>query len=78
MTRVILDPTLLAKLHDLKEPLELCDETGQVRARVIPTLDLSEFEPCEPPISEEELQRLEQSNQKRYTTAQVLAHLEKL
>jgi hypothetical protein len=78
MTRIILDATLREKLHNLTQPLELCDEAGQVLGRVFPTLDLSEYQPWEPSFSEEELQRQEQANEKRYTTAEVLAHLEKL
>jgi hypothetical protein len=78
MTRVIVDDTLRNQLHNLSEPLELCDETGRVLAEVIPALDLSEYEPWEPPIDEEEMRRREQSNEKRYTTAEVLAYLEKL
>lgn len=78
MTRIILDAALLEKLHHLKGPLELCDESGQVRAKVVPTVGLSQDQPCEPPFSEEELQRREQSKGKRYTTPEVLAYLEKL
>jgi len=77
MTRVIVDETLLSKLHNLAQPLELCDQSGRVLGRVFPTPDLSEYEPWEPPISEEELRRREQSN-KWYTTEQVLAHLKSL
>jgi hypothetical protein len=78
MTRILLDETLRDKLNNLSQPLELCDESGRVVARVFPVTDLSEYEPCEPPISEEELRRREQSNEKRYTTAEVLEHLRKL
>ncbi|HWG43344.1 MAG TPA: hypothetical protein VN688_11215 [Gemmataceae bacterium] len=77
MTRVIVDETLLNKLHNLTQPLELCDQAGRVLGRVVPTIDLSEYEPWEPPISEEELQRREQSDE-WYTTEQVLAHLKSL
>jgi hypothetical protein len=77
MTRVIVNDTLRTLLHDLSQPLELCDESGQVLAHVTPALDLSEYEPWEPPISEEELQRREQSTE-WYTTEQVLAHLKGL
>ncbi|HEY7155818.1 MAG TPA: hypothetical protein VH575_17780 [Gemmataceae bacterium] len=77
MTRVIVDETLLSKLHNLSQPLELCDQAGRVLAQVVPTLDLSEYEPWEPPISEEELQRREQETES-YTTAEVLAYLETL
>lgn len=78
MIKIILDEMLREKLHDLSQPLELCDRDGRVKGHVFPVLDLSQYEPCEPPITEEELQRLEQSKEKRYTTAEVLAYLEKL
>lgn len=77
MTKVIVDETLLNKLHNLTQPLELCDRNGRILGRVLPTFDLSQYEPCEPPISEEELQERERSEQ-WYTTEQVLAHLRSL
>ena len=77
MTQVILDATLRSKLRDLKETLELCDESGTVLARVIPVLDESQYEPVEPPpISAEELERRRQ--EPTYSTAEVLEHLRKL
>ena len=36
MTRIICDAALREKLHDLATPLELCDESGHVLARVVP------------------------------------------
>jgi hypothetical protein len=78
MSRVLIDKDLMTKLGNLAEPLELVDSAGRVLAQVTPTVDLSQFQPWEPAFDEEELRRLEQSNQKRYTTAEVLAHLEKL
>jgi hypothetical protein len=78
MTRIILDATLRSKLPDLSQPLELCDESGKVVARVTPVFDPSEYEPQEPPpLSEEELRRREKSD-RWYTTEQVLAHLKSL
>jgi acyl-CoA reductase-like NAD-dependent aldehyde dehydrogenase len=41
-------------------------------------VDLSEWEPITPEVSEEELDRREQSNEKRYTTAEVLERLKEL
>jgi hypothetical protein len=76
MTQVILDATLRNKLHDLKQPLELCDESGKVLARIIPVLDESQYEAVEPPISPEELEQARQGPD--YSTAEVLAHLERL
>ena len=37
MTRVILDEILRSKLHNLTEPLELCDESGHVVAAWFPS-----------------------------------------
>ena len=78
MTRIVLDAALREKLHNLTQPLELCDESEKVLARVMPLADLSQYEPWEPAIGEEELRQQEQANEKRYTTAEVLAHLERL
>ena len=77
MTRIIVDETLKSKLHNLSEPLELCDEAGRVLGHVYPAVDLSQYEPWEPEMSEEELQQLEQSD-KWYSTEEVLAHLKSL
>jgi len=77
MTQVIVDEMLRSKLYNLSRPLELCDESGQILARVFPMLDLSQYEPLEPQISREEMQRRKQSD-KWYTTDEVLAHLKRL
>ncbi len=78
MTRIIVDETLRKKLHNFSEPLELCDAAGQVVARLLPAFDPSEYEGLEPQISKEELQRRKQHKGKTYSTAEVLAYLEKL
>jgi hypothetical protein len=76
--RVIVDEILRNKLHNFTEPLELCDESGRVLAHLVPTVDLSDYEPWEPHFSDEELQRQEQSGERHYITAEVLAHLKGL
>ena len=78
MTQVIVDDALRSKLHNLSEPLEFRDPSGKVMGRFIPAFDPSEYEPWEPEFSEEELREQELSNEKRYTTAEVLAHLKSL
>ena len=78
MTQIILDASVSSKLHDLGQPVELCDPSGRVLGRFVPLIDLSQWEAVSPDISEEELDRREQAGEKRYTTAEVLAHLEKL
>ena len=77
MTKVIIDDSIRTKLHNLSQPLELCDASGRVLGHFVPTPDLSEYEGLEPQITEEELRRREQETES-YTTAEVLAHLEKL
>jgi len=78
MTKVILDTVLREKLLDLSQPLELCDESGRVLAHLLPAVNSALYEGLEPQISREELQRRKQNKGKTYTTAEVLAHLEKL
>lgn len=78
MTRIILDASVSSQLHSLGQRAELCEPTGQVIGRFIPLIDLSEWEPLSPDVTEEELDRRAKSNEKRYTTAEVLARLEKL
>ena len=77
MTRIICDALLREKLHDLAKPLELCDESGHVLARVVPVLEPVD-DVGEPQISKEEWQRRMAQKGKTYSTAEVLAHLESL
>jgi hypothetical protein len=78
MTQVIVDDALRSKLLNFSQPLQFCDDSGRVLGRFVPEPDLSEWETASPDISEEELQRRLNSNEKRYSTAEVLAHLEQL
>jgi hypothetical protein len=80
MTRIVVDEALGQQLLNAKEPVDLCDESGRLLGRVYPPmeeLDLSKYAPCEPQITEEELQRREKSKV-WYTTEQVLLHLKNL
>jgi hypothetical protein len=78
MAQITLDSILASKLNDLSQVVELCDPSGRVLGRFVPIVDLSEWEPVSPEISEEELDRRARSSEKRYSTAEVLAHLERL
>jgi hypothetical protein len=78
MTQIMLDATTAHQLQQLQQPADLCDPSGNVVGRFVPPLiDLSKWEPLTPDVSEEELDRREQSTE-WYTTEEVLAHLEKL
>lgn len=77
MTRIVIDSALPAKLPELTQPVELCDSAGRVVGRFFPTLDASEFEPVDPNVTDDELQRRKQSTS-WYTTAEVLARLGKM
>lgn len=78
MTRIVLDAASMSKLHNLNQPLELCDESGTVRAQLLPIPDPTEYEPAEPPaLSAEEVKKRRESAQ-WHTTSEVLNRLEKM
>jgi hypothetical protein len=77
MSQLIVDAALSSKLGQQFQSVELCDPSGRVLGQFIPKVDLSEYGPFEPQVSEEELDRREQETES-YTTAEVLAYLEKL
>lgn len=76
MAKVILDEATLAKLHHLREPLEVCDESGRVLGYVSPAVDPSLYRTVKVPFTEEELDRFEQEPGGR-TLAEILADLER-
>ncbi len=78
MTRVVINQAFLNELNEIAEPLELYDEAGCLRGRVFPAQDNSAYELTEPSISEDEKRHPRQSNEKRFTTAEVLTSLENL
>jgi hypothetical protein len=65
-------------LYDLSQPLELCDESGRVLGRFLPTIDPAHYDGLDPQISREEFERRKRNKGNTYTTAEVLDHLEKL
>jgi hypothetical protein len=78
MTRIVINTALRDQLQAITQPVELCDEAGQVLGRFLPSVDPSPYEFVDLPISDEELIRLSRSKERTYTTAEVLAYLEKL
>jgi hypothetical protein len=78
MTKVYLDPETRSKLHDLVQSLELCDESGRTLGYFLPAqFDPAQYQSLDPNITEQELDQREKE-QKRFTTAEVLAHLRAL
>ena len=77
MSPIIVDAALSSKLDQQFQPVELCDPSGRVLGQFIPKVDLSQYEPLEPQVSEEELDRREQETES-YTTEEVLAYLKSL
>jgi len=71
MTQIMIDAQVRTKLMNLSSAIELVDETGRVLGVFTPRTSK------EPQISEDELDRREQE-QESFSTAEVLAHLEKL
>ena len=71
MTQIMIDAQVRSKLMNLSRTLELVDETGHVLGVFTPRKSR------EPQISEEEMDRRERE-QESFSTAEVLAHLEKL
>ncbi len=62
MTKVSVDSTLRARLHDLDEVLELCDESGQTLGYFHPVVHVSSSQKATDlsPFSEEEIRRRQQ------------------
>jgi hypothetical protein len=77
MNTISLDAELSEKLRALTETVELCNESGEVLGHFVPAMSTPDDEYLEPEISREELLLRMQSTQ-WYTTAEVLAHLERL
>jgi hypothetical protein len=78
MSRITIDSALAEQLHKASESVELCDPSGKVLGSFIPVFDASKWEILGPELSEEELDRRANSNEKHYTTEEVLDYLRKL
>ena len=77
MPKITLDTVLSSQLQELNQEVELCDPSGRLLGRFVPQIDWPEVEALFADVSEEELDRREQSTE-WYTTAEVLAYLNNL
>lgn len=78
MSKFPLDAAMFESLNSLTHPVDMCGPDGRVAGKFYPSIDWSEWEPVTPEVTDEELRQLAKSNEPRYTTAEVLAYLEKL
>jgi hypothetical protein len=74
MPKLVLNSELLAKLPAVTSETMIVNESGQIIGTFRPLRPAD----LEPKISEEELDRRSKSNERRYSTAEVLKHLESL
>jgi hypothetical protein len=81
MKRITADAELRRKLMYFTTPLEFCDETGRVIARLTPSTpwndpdNWSDMVEITPPVSDEEMQRRLNSNEPTYTTQELIARI---
>lgn len=81
MTRITVDDELRKRLRNFAEDLEICDEQGYVIAKVVrstPLTDPGNWEQLTPELSEEEWERIKDSDEPGITTAELIAHLKSL
>jgi hypothetical protein len=76
MKRVMIDEATRRKLGDLREPLEVCDDSGRVLAYLTPAEDRSIYDELVCPTSNEELDRREREGAGR-PLAEIWADLER-
>jgi len=69
----MVDEKMASKLKTIKDPVLLCDPSGQVVGRVVPP---SPYDLAIVPFTEEELRHAEEVGEE-YSLAEILADLEK-
>lgn len=76
MTRVVLDNSLRSLFLGFSTALEVCDSSGRVVGKFVPSVDYEAVERARPPVTEEEFDRRNQSGS--VSTAELFARLQKL
>ncbi|MEX2138687.1 MAG: hypothetical protein WD894_05460 [Pirellulales bacterium] len=74
MTKIVLDAATRARLADVVNCAELCDESGRPLGHFIPAVDPDLYRDVEIPFTEDELDAAEREPE-AYTTAEVLRRL---
>ena len=78
MSRITLDAAAIRKLANVVHPVEVTDDAGKVIGQFIPKFDPVKWEVVGGDATIEELDRELASNERGYTTEEVLEHLRKL
>jgi hypothetical protein len=74
MTRIVIDAATRARLADVVNCAELCDESGRPLGHFIPAVDAQWYRQVEVPFTDEELAAAEKESQV-FSTAEVLDRL---
>jgi hypothetical protein len=75
MSKLTLTADIKGQLEKLREATDLVDENGRPIGRFVPQAELDRLTR---PASDDELRRRLAANEKTYSTAEVLRHLESL
>ena len=81
MTRVMMDAEMRKKLLNCTTPLELCDESGTVLAKLAPCTpetDPKDWIDLTPEVTDEEIQREIESGEESYSTEELIAEIKKM
>jgi hypothetical protein len=75
VTRITVDKEMREKLLNFSRPLELCNEAGMILARLVPSTPLSnpeDWEELTPMPTDEDIQRRIDSNERTYSTQELI------
>ncbi len=81
MTRVTVDAELKRKLLNCTTPLELCDESGIILAKLAPCTpetDPNDWIDLTPEVTDEEIQREIESGEATHSTEELIAEIKKM
>ena len=77
MEKLTIDKATLARLGNLRNQYEICDDSGRLLGRFFPVAEQNLYDEIDLEISEEELDRRSRETDV-YSTSEVLRHLERL
>lgn len=80
MTRVTVDAQVQELFFNFTKPLELCDATGTVRAKLVPcpAEDPNEWIDLTADITDEEIKREIESGDEGYSTEELITEIKKM